>query len=304
MNRFFASLAARAVGSSLGMQRRQPALFEPDTRSAAGQLGAPSRVNRMSAVDPDPGIQEHGIEVTRRVAPAAERVQRRPAGERWESEANTTETRGQSDNPEQPGPVIGRTTPDRGSLAPRGISEAVPQQRIDSAISVDFPTQQPRTDSTESRVFEGVSRRDAQVVVERARTEPAHMPQRTAPRAEPAVDLEPRLVLERFEDGSGLKRDSRAQSALPERSAAPEPDAASPQALTRFSAPETRRMRAPTDSQSKSAPAAEEAVAPIHVTIGRIEVRAVLPATAAPRGRRQPPPSLDDFLRRRGRGQA
>jgi hypothetical protein len=306
VNRFFASLAARAVGGGPRLQRRQSALFEPDTRPAAGRLGAPSQMIRMPAGDPGFEVLEREVEVTQR-APAGAPVRRRRVRERWDSGANAAEIGSPSGFPEEPVAVLGQAhtarVPGRGSLAPPAISDAKSPQRIESAKSVDSPTEPVRTDSAESRVFERVSHRDAQVVVERVRTEAASVRQRAAPRAEPAVALEPRGVLDRLEYGSGLNRDSRVQSALHERSTAPEPNPDSPYTLTPLSPPEMSRKRALTDSQSQRAPSAEDAPAPIHVTIGRIEVRAVLPTGTAPRGRRQPPPSLDDFLRRRGRGQ-
>jgi hypothetical protein len=303
VNRFFARLAERAAGSFEGLQRRQPALFEPEAPAVGGRAPVPSPLNRKTETDAGFEELESEVEVTARPSPAATPSRRR-SGQR-SRRANALEISSEPDFSAAPQGVaedssIAETLDHRPPSARR--LSATHSRRMEPAISADAPTEQVRTDSTEVRISErDVTDRDAKIVIERAPNDSARPPHREVTATEAAAIAEPRGVLARREESSG--RAAQSDNRAPEKADAPERHDESAYALTLRSQTETGRLRPWADSP-QSAQTGEQAPAPIYVTIGRVEVRAVLPAGPPPRPRRQPPPSLDEFLRRRGRGPA
>jgi len=290
---FLSRLVERATGEPVGLQRRHPALFEPPALASGLTRGEP----------------EHSPSEPHLVEAHEERVVSTPAEAFHER------------------PSVMRATPflplrPAGPSASHTVREAEPGE--DTPRDVTSPVRHPRTEAASAEGLRLPPRRTVQpeAIAElpvasrgaRKQAVPADAlgsvePHRSSPRpAEPAQRSEPPLTPARpalVPPPSQLQptvgdtgpRAARSEIDRPDQSPA-QPATPPPFApLPRHEIPRVRPAAAVTQQRQPGPPT-------IHVTIGRVEVRAVPPPPVATRPQRPTGPrlSLDDYLKLRAGG--
>ena len=269
MNGFLASLAARVRGGAGALQRRQPSLFEP---SGAGDFVVESRETASTPSIPSARVPRRdvpkpvGLPTNHGDSGIAADVDQSPLA------VARHEHRAASQIPSEAPPVSWLSQQTRHE---RNARDLPPLPRVDARTEVDPlpPISNPSAVAHSANPHEievpaslGSARGEASPSVPR--------PSRESSRARAGLASDPPAAPMLI---AQLPRERRAVVAGPQHNAG------------------TRREQ--TSAQLPGGPT------PVHVTIGTIEVRAVTPAAAPQKPRRPMPPSLDDFLRHRGRQQ-
>jgi hypothetical protein len=259
-----------ADGASLSepvAPRRQPAHIVPEPLSS------------LVAIQPTPVLAaENG-------PPRGDVVADRPAPQRLVIERVAVPEASYSVAPPHPAPSSPET------IAPRRQpAQVVPQPLPSSAAQLSSPAIQPAPEPAPQRL----------VIEQTIVLEPSHSADPLRPAPSPQVVEQPRVVPAAA--GAQPTPPSHSQSMMAQPSVLPAASIIQParRSMPATNVPSARRSTPPTVAPQPAATTEPT----IHVTIGRIEVRAAPPPTPAARPRSAPVPamSLDDYLRERGGG--
>jgi hypothetical protein len=276
MNDYLGTLAARSLGLIPVARPRLASRFEPDT-NAAPPLTARSIAaeDASESTGPTPGVRDaHSVWLPVQQEPATPRTHEtlRPC-----VHIRLTDVRESQE-------VVGVPA----SLAP---SLVPPQPVMRPAMmhrDQPTPTQQPHQPAP------ALAETDRPVAV---RPVDVSKPRESWDNSHRSIDPDGSRWREIDERMSLLER----VRARPNASADPVHEAVSRPSATR-SRDRERQQTPPAVSQSAGPIAAAETPAAVHVTIGRVDVRAIVPPVA-PRGHRRPTPgpslSLDEYLKQR-----
>jgi hypothetical protein len=289
---FLSRLVERATGEPVGLQRRRPALFEP-----------PVLASGLARAEP-----EHSLSEPHLVEAQEERVVSAPAEPAAERPAAPLAIPSMSLRP-TPGPPHSVGTPERGEDRPLGLPSSAHDPPAEAAPAEGLRLRPRRTVQPEPIIQLPVASRGPQKQAVPADPLSSVEPHRSSPRpAEPAQRSEPPLTPARpalVPPPSQLQptvgdtgpRAARSEIDRPDQSPA-KPATPPPFApLPRHEIPRVRPAAAVTQQRQPGPPT-------IHVTIGRVEVRAVPPPPVATRPQRPTGPrlSLDDYLKLRAGG--
>jgi hypothetical protein len=302
MSDFLANLASRVVAPQAGLRPRRPSRFEPD-----GGPSLPVGLGPGTVADMGPPVEE-------RREPAAAPAPRLPRAARlWPRLGDEPPAPEWPRRTAESGPDPAGSSPDRRAArdgrAARGPGDLdpVPEGRGEPPPSHGRRSEVVRP-LTESLAEPPSHRPDVAV----ARPAPAEDGDRGPARPIPAEPASP--PAEGRSTGPAERGEARPGAPFAGPTAAPPPsNPPTPHPPTVVTVREVRP--APPDRQatrerpvSPGRPHPGERVheageAPVvHVTIGRIEVRAVRPALEERPGRRPPVMTLEDYLRRRSEG--
>lgn len=302
MTDLFARLVDRALDRTPVLQRRQPTLFEPVAATAFSEQSQPETGASLEEKETVTESTLHSDEQKRFVNNVARRPQLSSPGEEPQSQAVETQ-----------------------SARRRRIHDASPEPQNDQDnASTETLASVKETTKTISR--EGLPSRESKPTAlakpQEISIEPARLIETIVERK---VDRE--IIKEHSTDNPAIKKSDTVAQLDSQPKPSPDHDKPQPQQplkaevkrLTRpkeqntirplvQEKPSPRRDPAPIvrpQSRAESKEPSKQPTPPIiHVTIGRIEVRATPPATARPRVAHPigPKMSLEDYLRSRGKG--
>ena len=289
MTDFLSGLLDRTLGRALVLQRRRPTLFEP-TNDAPGLSRMSSASLWQGAEEEDHDLESFDVpQPRRRVAP-----QPRPS----------TPSR-QPPAAEHPVPEIARRPK---FVAPATSSPGRQADREPQEIAAPPPLPERNSKANRSKEPARASGPSVEKILEKPGPTTIALAPRLVARSEPPIvapaRVEPlpaaRLVQPDRQDPAGETKPHRADP--PKGEAGGSLVQLSRSMVREYGPPHPH----PAISRPQHANAREAAPAPptIHVTIGRIEVRATPAATPPPRDARRAGPklNLEDYLRTRGGG--
>lgn len=295
MTDFFTSLVDRALDRTPVLERRQPAFFEPLTQSAAA-FGEKSSVGNVSPLQvseivvestpvsnapvikhvsrppqstsrrEDPETQTADIQPSRPRVHDVPRPQNDPAEAQSAPLATLRETHVEQPTPDVTPTVI--TKPQELTVAPLRTIETIVERRVEREIVTEQTTEKPAINEVQTFARPTPQLKTNDVGDRTAEQKQSSKPEVKSPRpSKEQTTIKP----------STQKKSVARQDVMP-----------NVRALPRFESRQVQNLPAPPPS--------------IHVTIGRVEVRATPQATNKSRTAQRVGPklSLEDYLRSRG----
>ena len=281
MSGFFAALLARADGRLPVLERRPRAVFEPAPGAAAAGR-TPRRPGRHGDADEDAVAQPWPDAPA--LAPAPLAGTRAAAGP----------ARDASTMPAAPQVLRWPRPPEATLLAPPRTEHVSP------AAAAQPPAPARTTPSGRPAPLPAATHAAADTLPDRGGAARAAAAPAAAPHARPAAAQPTLPHAGATQIDSARTAGARAAAAATPRSAAPPPQRNTTPAVL------IAKAHAERGARHESAPAAALAPAPVQISIGRIEIRAVPASAERPRaaGPAAPRLSLDDYLRARHNGSA